>query len=124
MSIELELHLEGQNADETEAALLDLQEWLRREPIPKIRIHRKAGTPLPEEMGGALETILVITIAVQASIPYAKPMCSQVINSVRHWKKMQKQDGTSISKITLDGIEEDEKEIKKQVDEWRKQINE
>jgi len=85
MSVELELHLKGENADETEAALRDLQEWLRREPIPKTRIYRKAGTPLPEEMGVLSEKVLLFLI--EKSTPYVKSAFEQVIDVVHRWKK-------------------------------------
>jgi len=60
MSIELELHLEGPDANEE--TLLDLMDWLERSNIDGLTVDRKKLPHTKGDMGGLVdpETILII----------------------------------------------------------------
>jgi len=82
MSIELELRLEGQDANEE--TLLDLMDWLERANIDGLTVKRKKLPPAKGEMGfwtdpNTIMTFISTTIAV-----------GQVVAAVIQWQKKKK----------------------------------
>jgi len=82
MNIELELQLEGQDANED--TLLDLIDWLERANIDGLTVKRKKLPPAKGEMGfwtdpNTIMTLISTTIAV-----------GQVVTAVIQWQKNKK----------------------------------
>jgi tellurite resistance protein len=136
MSIELELHFEGPDANDK--TLLDFQNWLKREGIAGLKVHRKMGTPNEGDMGIA-ETILVVILSVQAIIQAGeqiaihvgtykqkekekavqelvgqiKNLHEQTTDAFLRWKEMRGLDISAKPEVTgFEGQDEIHKEIK------------
>jgi hypothetical protein len=82
MSIELELKLEGEEANEE--TLLDLIDWLERANIDGLTVERKTSPPTKGEMGfwtdpNTIMTLISTTIAV-----------GQVVAALIQWQKQKK----------------------------------
>jgi hypothetical protein len=79
MSIELELQLEGKQANEE--TLLDLIDWLERANIDGLTVERKTSPPTKGEMGfwtdpNTIMTLISTTIAV-----------GQLVAAIIQWQK-------------------------------------
>ena len=58
--MELELQLQGHDA--TEATLFSLQDWIRQERLPGVQVQVKTSSPKPGEMGVEPVTILSVVL--------------------------------------------------------------
>jgi hypothetical protein len=76
MSIELELRLKGEDANED--TLLDLMDWLERANIDGLTVRRKELPPDEGEMGFGLEDILFISLQTFDD-------CKALIESLQVW---------------------------------------
>jgi hypothetical protein len=88
MSIELELHLEGSDANEE--TLLDLLEWLKREDISDLSVERKYLPPVEEKMGADVDPYTIVAILL--TIPPALHATQQMFHSFRRWQKTRKRE--------------------------------
>jgi hypothetical protein len=111
MSIELELHLEGSDANEE--TLLELLDWLGQEDISDLRIGRKELPPVEGKAGAEWDpyTIVIILLA----IPPAFHAIQQLLHSFFRWREMKKRD------VDLK-TDDDDGERKKEIDELKKKI--
>jgi hypothetical protein len=85
MNIELELHLEGSDANEE--TLLDLLDWLGQEDISDLRVGRKELPPVEGKAGAEFDSCALVAIIV--AIPPAIQAIQQLFNSYVRWKKMR-----------------------------------
>jgi len=81
MSIELELHLEGPDANED--TLLDLMDWLERANIEGLTVDRKKLPHAKGDMGGLVDPATLITI-VSTVVALA-----DIAINVASWRKNQ-----------------------------------
>lgn len=87
MSIKLELHLKG--ADANEDTLRDLINWLEQEDIPDIRIQKPETPPVEGQMGA--DDILAI-VGIILTIPAAILATKQLIDSIAKWLETRNHD--------------------------------
>jgi uncharacterized membrane protein (DUF106 family) len=85
MNIELELHLEGPEANKE--TLLDLSDWLGRENIPDIHLQNKEMPLVEGQMGGSIDPYTLVVIIL--TIPPALHAAEQLARSIIQWEKMR-----------------------------------
>jgi hypothetical protein len=110
MSIELELHLEGSDANEE--TLLDLLDWLGQEDISDLRVGRKELPPVEGKAGAEYDPCMITAIII--NIPSAIYAIQQLFHSFRRWNRMRERD------VVLKAKNVDDDELKN--DETKKKI--
>jgi len=115
MNIELELRLEGQDANED--TLLDLSDWLERSNIDGLTVKRKELPPAKGEMGfwtdpNTIMTLISTTIAV-----------GQVVTAVIQWQKNQKVVITPTLNNPDTELDAELKEINRQIQALLEKMN-
>ncbi|RKZ79472.1 MAG: hypothetical protein DRR19_24940 [Candidatus Parabeggiatoa sp. nov. 1] len=119
MNLELELHLEGPDANDD--TLHDLLSWLEREDIPGLSVERKLGSPIKDKMGADMETVLLIVLSLQASIQ-SIPM---IIDAVRRWKETREVETVVKPEIKRIDVQEElpgRDKIQALIEELKKQL--
>ncbi len=87
MSIELELRLEGQDANED--TLLDLKDWLERSDIEGLIIRRKQLPPVGGQMGFGFDNLIIIVAPIQS--------LDLIIKAWRNWRKLRTENRVSVN---------------------------
>jgi hypothetical protein len=113
MNIELELHLEGQDANED--TLLDLMDWLERANIDGLMVKRKELPPAKGEMSfwtdpNTIMTLISTTIAV-----------GQLVAAVIQWHKTKNEQVVITPKLNNPGkdLEETNRQIQALLEEMK-----
>jgi hypothetical protein len=117
MSLELELRLEGQEANEE--TLSDLMDWLADADIEGLTIRRKKLPPIEGNMSAEFDSTTLVMLFL--AIPPAMHATGALINAIRTWLDMKKKAVSVNAGLTNAGEElennasEDLKKIEAQI---------
>jgi hypothetical protein len=101
MSLELELRLEGQDANED--TLSDLMDWLADADIEGLTIRRKKLPPIEGNMSTAFDSTTLVMLFL--AIPPAIHATRELINAIHNWLDMKNKAVSMNAGLTRAGEE-------------------
>jgi hypothetical protein len=125
MSIELELRLEGQDANED--TLLDLKDWLGRADIEGVTVQRKELPKVDKTVmsgSGFDPTVLLLVLGTPPAILATVELINRINRAIENWHQMREKDISIDANLTNpnDELEEIKQKIQAVLENLKKKV--